>query len=706
MSSHTLSTFNSETHNAPKLHDDRSNWADYHAKVQVAMEAKGLWKHVEGKATLPKPYAKVNGIAILSDGKTQAMEEQIEAWECRIDDFAKAASLAKHIILSMMSAHIGMKIKTLTTAKEMWDEVKKDATAKSMLYLVDVECQLEIMRLSESSDPKTHLTELKLHFQLMMLRHKNLLEMGSSFSKQKLIMLITSSLPNLYWPTLQTLTAADRAAKLKQPSTLLGVATQTVATTLAGMSPCELMDYFIEEAEHHAIEDNWAEQTESVTQAQAKKNKGHMKNRKSCKLCVNCDKSGNTKEDCWALGGGKEGQGPNQQKQGSKWKMKEESTAKTTTEEVFAFTCTSTFIGIADSLKIPPSKCGVIVDSGMSSQICPDKLKFINLRPLEGQNIHTTNDRVILACGIGDVSIELSNSSGKTKCVLKDTIYVPEMALTLISVAHLDLLNCSTTFMGGQHIIWNPKGAVMATLPLSNGLYHLATKSSTSPSAHANIASAKMTIQEAHLKFGHIAHDAIKYAVTKGLILGIELDLMSKPEFCDACAKAKASHQLFPKILNTWAEQYGERVFWDLWGPVTVHSQSGNFYMAARTDDHTHEMKLYFLKMKDQTFEAYKQDEAYLETHSGNHIKWMHSDQGGEFLSKETKNHQDLKGTLHELTVHDSPQKNGVAECGNWTWAEQAHAMLILSGLPWFLWEEATSGKLDLKISSNVCSYK
>ena len=98
---------------------------------------------------------------------------------------------------------------------------------------------------------------------------------------------------------------------------------------------------------------------------------------------------------------------------------------------------------------------------------------------------------------------------------------------------------------------------------------------------------------------------------------------------------------------------------------MTVHSQSGNFYTAARTDDHTHEMKLYFLKMKDRTFKAYKQDEAYLETHSGNHIKWMHSDRGGEFLSKEMKNHQDLKGTLCELTVHDSPQQNGVAERGN-----------------------------------------
>ena len=274
MSSHILSTSNSKTLNAPKLRDDGSNWVDYHARIQVAMEAKGLWKHVEGKATPPKPYAEVNGIAVLSDGKTQATEEQIEARERRIDDFAKAASLAKHVILSTTSARIGMKIKTLTTAKEMWDEVKRDTTGKSTLYLMDAERQLESMRLSESSDPKTHLTDLKSHFELMMSRHGNLLEMGSSFSEQKLITLITSSLPNSYRPALQTLTAADRAAKIKQPSTQSGTATQTAAATLAGMSPYELIDYFIEEAEHRVIEDTRAKQTESAMQAQAKKNKG------------------------------------------------------------------------------------------------------------------------------------------------------------------------------------------------------------------------------------------------------------------------------------------------------------------------------------------------------------------------------------------------------------------------------------------------
>jgi hypothetical protein len=45
------------------------------------MGSKGLWRHVEGKAVAPAPYAVVNGIPVTSDGKTAATEEQIEARE-------------------------------------------------------------------------------------------------------------------------------------------------------------------------------------------------------------------------------------------------------------------------------------------------------------------------------------------------------------------------------------------------------------------------------------------------------------------------------------------------------------------------------------------------------------------------------------------------------------------------------------------------
>ena len=61
-------------------------------------------------------------------------------------------------------------------------------------------------------------------------------------------------------------------------------------------------------------------------------------------------------------------------------------------------------------------------------------------------------------------------------------------------------------------------------------------------------------------------------------------------------------------------------------------------------------------------FESYKIDEANIETQTENHIKCMHSDQGGEFKSDAMRTHPDQKGMEREFMVHDSPPQNGVAE--------------------------------------------
>ena len=90
-----------------------------------------------------------------------------------------------------------------------------------------------------------------------------------------------------------------------------------------------------------------------------------------------------------------------------------------------------------------------------------------------------------------------------------------------------------------------------------------------------------MSISEAHGKLGHIACSAIIHVVSKGLIKGINLDLNSKPEFCEACAKAKSACQPFPKESKMRTKRFGEQVHWDLWGPVSVKDLSGNHYVAA-----------------------------------------------------------------------------------------------------------------------------
>ena len=93
MFSQTSSTNSDSTLLAvPKLRDNGSNWSDYHPRIQNAMGAKGLWRHVLGTAIAPVPYVVSEGKPMLPDGKTPATEDQVEAKESRIIEFEKRST--------------------------------------------------------------------------------------------------------------------------------------------------------------------------------------------------------------------------------------------------------------------------------------------------------------------------------------------------------------------------------------------------------------------------------------------------------------------------------------------------------------------------------------------------------------------------------------------------------------------------------------
>ena len=80
----------------------------------------------------------------------------------------------------------------------------------------------------------------------------------------------------------------------------------------------------------------------------------------------------------------------------------------------------------------------------------------------------------------------------------------------------------------------------MGTIPCSNGLYHLFAPKTTNAIDYANIVVVKVTMTQAHWKLGHIGYAAIKHAVSTWNITSTELELNSKHEFCEPCARAKA----------------------------------------------------------------------------------------------------------------------------------------------------------------------
>ena len=310
-------------------------------------------RNIEGKAIAPKPYVLVTGVPVLVDGTTQALEDQIEARETKIVDYNKCEYLAQHVILSITSTHLSNRIKNLKTSHDMWDAVKVDTTTKSTLFLLDAEDQLASMKLAENDDPKVHLTEVKQQFQLMGQGHNNLLKMGSTISDLRYNTIIMSSLPELYRPTLQTITAAEWA------STLLGTSSSRA------MKPDDLITFIKEEAQHCVINDECTKNAESTLAALGKKqrtgkhcsNKGKEKSTPSA-TCKNCKNAGHTKTDCWAKGGGKEGQGPRGQnsKKGEK-KVETAAAAEVTSnaDEIFTFTCMSNYVEVTNTLNIPKS---------------------------------------------------------------------------------------------------------------------------------------------------------------------------------------------------------------------------------------------------------------------------------------------------------------------------------------------------------------
>ena len=89
----------------------------------------------------------------------------------------------------------------------------------------------------------------------------------------------------------------------------------------------------------------------------------------------------------------------------------------------------------------------------------------MDYHPIHNQSITTADGRKLKVVRMGNVIIKLPNGAKCTKIILKDAIYAPDMAFTLISTDDLDDAKCSVIFSKGMCTIKDPKAHTMATVP-------------------------------------------------------------------------------------------------------------------------------------------------------------------------------------------------------------------------------------------------
>jgi hypothetical protein len=674
------STSNNQIQSLPKLRGDSSNWATYSERVLNYLTSKGLRRHVLGTARKPEELDERNGSFYKRNSLAPLTDEEVEKHEEAQDNYDQMQAAVREVIYRTVDNTTFLQVKNESDAAAMWKKVASIHADKGSLYETNLLMQLQNTRYAEGESMRDHIakmTELR----------ERLAEMNTPVSDESFVSYLRTSLSLA--PSFRTL------------FTTLSATAHQMGKKL---TPTDVIWHLTEEATSAEIEDSINKSNAAMLTATSKAKGGNSRSSKNDILCTNtnCGRRGHTKDQCWAKGGGREGQAPDWWKTGGKQASASIAESTPTSDEPenyamltynvpddpTALVCTSDFRSEAHAIS---KHTGTILDSGASRHFSPDRSKFLNYQELiNPEPIRAADGRTFSALGKGDVQVELPNGDQKpTPITLKNAYYSPHMAFTLMSVSCIDRAGYSLYIQGGTCVIRSPKSNVIGRIPEVRGLYRVGD---FPVSAHTHVASAaikQISVSELHRRMGHVNHDDLRHMVEKGMVTGVNLDMSSKPEFCEACIKAKATRKPFPKESKTEHKSYGDKVVSDVWGPASVQSIGGKRYYTLFQDLHTHEEVVSFLRQKSETFAEYKKYEAWVKVQRNALIRIFGCDRGGEFTSREFSKHLENAGTVRHLTIHDSPASNGAAERANRTHVEGARAMMEAAGLPKNLWAEA-----------------
>ena len=114
------------------------------------------------------------------------------------------------------------------------------------------------------------------------------------------------------------------------------------------------------------------------------------------------------------------------------------------------------------------------------------------------------------------------------------------------------------------------------------------------------------------------------------------LPKLKKPDntMCKQCQLGKMTKSSFKRKTYT-SNEVLELVYTDLFGPIEVQSYKGDRYIMLFVDDYSRMMTVMFLKQKLEAFQMFKWYLARVEKEIGKSQKFLRSDRGGEFTSRE-----------------------------------------------------------------------
>jgi hypothetical protein len=219
--------------------------------------------------------------------------------------------------------------------------------------------------------------------------------------------------------------------------------------------------------------------------------------------------------------------------------------------------------------------------------------------------------------------------------VLLDVYYIPRLKSSLISLGQLTETG-HRVIMDDDWLEVFDKRRERLVMKIEQGANHFykVDLKSTEPLCLLTKLS-----EDAWLWYGRLGHanfHSLKLLSEKSMVGGVPA-IAHPEEVCEACLAGKQTRMAIPKIAQWRATKPLELLHIDLCGPITPATAGGNKYFLLIVDDCSRWMSVFMLKSKDEASSAFGLFKTKAKNSTGEHIKNVRSDRGGEFLAASFK---------------------------------------------------------------------
>lgn len=377
-------------------------------------------------------------------------------------------------------------------------------------------------------------------------------------------------------------------------------------------------------------------------------------------------------------------------------KPSEEKPAEKSVESVCLAAVSDTSKNMAAQAGKSADRDGWCVDSGCTSHVCKNIESFTNInRNIDRGKLNLANSAHANIEGLGNVSFEACASGERKAIELSDTLFVPDLRANLISVGKITDKGHKVVFSRTKAEVVDRADKVLLTAKREGGLYYLSTPMDAEcrkvcEPDDATKTVRKNTLENWHIRMGHLNIQSLREAIKKGYIRGIDVDNVNEDFQCQVCLQGKMCRPPFPKASERVTTK-GQLTHSDVCGPMRVASLGNKQYFVTFIDDFSGWCEVRFISHKNQVMNEFESYRTLVSTQHGVAVKCLQSDNGREYVNQAFDQLLSEHGILRRLTAPYNPEQNGVAERRNRTLMDMARCLLIQSGLPQTFWAEAVN---------------